>query len=299
MNKSLTLISRLLVKSKNVREMVRNREYPQYKVMIILENFLEDETIRGKKLVSTVINLLQVTSISLPKQKFECFLNVRSYINAYPHLMIEHMDTILKDSFFNEPRNNLSITEINNILYHWICAQKSLLKAETKRTEQNPPTYLITKMSHDTFIRFLENLISIIYDKVIYPNIIINALSHLKTMVDHIKRYCIDQEYNGNSYSQTYQNLILKILQKLIIQLKIKRNSLREIIDHFKQNSSQTPNKSKKQIYEMLFEKLPRYENYANEEERQKAFHNFLMNDEINLESVFWNNSNQKSLISP
>lgn len=174
MNKSLTLISRLLQKAKNVRELSRNREYPQYKVMDILATFFEEETHRGKKLVNTVINLLQITSISQTKQKFECFLNIRSYINAYPHLMMEHMDTILKDSFFKEPRNNLSITEINNILYHWICAQKALLKAEIRRTDSTQ-TFLISKMNHDTFIRFLENLISIIYDRAIYPNIIINA----------------------------------------------------------------------------------------------------------------------------
>jgi len=58
-------------------------------------------------------------------------------------------------------------------------------------------------------------------------------------------------------------------------------------------------NKNKKQINDILFEKLPRYENFTSETQKDKAVHEYLMNDDVNLESVFWNSSNQRSLISP
>jgi hypothetical protein len=115
MNKSWTLISRLLQKTKNMKDLQRMRDFPQYKIMENLANYFEELTGNGVKLVNTVITLLQVTPTSACKQKLDCFLNIRHFINFYPVLVIEHFDEILADSFFTEPRNNLSINDVNNI----------------------------------------------------------------------------------------------------------------------------------------------------------------------------------------
>lgn len=142
-------------------------------------------------------------------------------------------------------------------------------------------------------------MISIIYDRAIYPNIVINALHHLKSMVEFLRRNGLEHDFGGASYSQSYQNLILKILQKLIIQLKMIRDNLKEVMDYFKANPTLLNNKNKKLVNDTLFEKLPRYENYSTTEERDKGVQDYIMNDEIDLENVFLNNSNQRSLISP
>jgi hypothetical protein len=119
--------------------------------------------------------------------------------------------------------------------------------------------------------------------------------------VEFLRRNQADSDYAGNNqnFSQSYQNLILKILQKLIIQLKIIRDNLREILDYFTVNPHLLNTSRKKQVDYHLFEKFPRYENYPTTEAREKAIHEFITTDEVNLEAVFWNNANHKSLISP
>lgn len=155
MNKSLTLISRLVSKTKSIKEISRGRDVPQYKIMENLAFFIEEETNKGQDLVATVINLLQVTPTTNPKQKFDCFLNIRSYVTFYPHFILDHIDVILKDSFFKDQKNNLSINEINNIYYHWIYAQKMLIKYEVRKGDgSNQSVMLISRLNQDLFIRF-------------------------------------------------------------------------------------------------------------------------------------------------
>ena len=80
-NKSLTLISRLLSKNKNVRPGSSN---PQFQIMAALSSFIEKTSNGGQLLIKIVINLLKVSNNGTAKQKFDCFLNIRSYVSLYP-----------------------------------------------------------------------------------------------------------------------------------------------------------------------------------------------------------------------
>ena len=46
--------------------------------------------------------------------------------------IMENLEVILDDSFFKQRRNDWSVSEVNNIYYCWIYAQKSMIKAEVK-----------------------------------------------------------------------------------------------------------------------------------------------------------------------
>ena len=58
-NKSLTLISRLLSKNKNIRQPLSN---PQYQIMSALSQFIEKISKNGQQLIKVVINLLKVSN---------------------------------------------------------------------------------------------------------------------------------------------------------------------------------------------------------------------------------------------
>lgn len=96
-NKSLTLISRLLSKNKNLRS---NSNNPQFQIMADLSAYIEKTSNRGQLLINVVIDLLKVSDNGTAKQKFDCFLNIRSYVSLYPSNIMQNLGIILEDSFF-------------------------------------------------------------------------------------------------------------------------------------------------------------------------------------------------------
>lgn len=191
--------------------------------MADLSSYIETISNNGQLLINIVINLLKASNNGSAKQKFDCFLNIRSYVSLYPRKIMQNLGIILEDTFFKQRRNDWSVSEVNNIYYCWIYAQKSMIKAEIQKDGKKVGG-LIEVANEHIITQLLENLIGIIFDRRTFPNFVVNALNHLKNLVDLL---------NGTTKSglvQSHRNLLQKILQKLVIQMKIIRNNHMEII---------------------------------------------------------------------
>lgn len=280
-NKSLTLISRLLSKNKN-RQGINT---PQFQIMDALSSYIEKKSNNGQLLINIVINLLKVSNNGTAKQKFDCFLNIRSYVSLYPRSIMQNLGIILEDSFFKQRRNDWSVSEVNNIYYCWIYAQKSMIKAEIQKDGKKVGG-LIEAVNENIITKLLENLIGIIFDRRTFPNFVVNALNHLKNLVDLLNRT------TKSGLVQSHRNLLQKILQKLVIQMKIIRNNHMEIIQFLDRSEGSEAIKNGKVEEQKLFKNLPRYEKFEDEEAFQEAVDRYFENEDIDLENVFFCNSN-------
>ena len=94
---------------------------------------------------------------------------------------------------------------------------------------------------------------------------------------------------------------MLKILQKMILQMKIVRNNHRNIIEYLEKNGGKEMNEKNKKLDPLLFEGMPRYEDYKSESEFQEAIDKFLDNDSLELENIFFcrNSNSQSSFTCP
>ena len=96
---------------------------------------------------------------------------------------------------------------------------KNIYKAEKNGSDGKPKKLLIDIISKDEFINLLENIMGIIFDQRTFPNFVVNALNILKNLVD-LKNRNAKPEYN-----KSHSNLLQKILQKIVLQMKIIRDN--------------------------------------------------------------------------
>lgn len=52
--------------------------------MKVLTKFIEENTGGGELLVNLIVQLLKNSDDDSPKHKFDCFTNIRSYMELYP-----------------------------------------------------------------------------------------------------------------------------------------------------------------------------------------------------------------------
>lgn len=294
-NKNLTLVSRLISKCKsNKHPQARDpgdltRHLPG--VMQMLTQFIEENMGDGKNLVSLILDLLTISDNSEPKHKFDCYTNIRSFMQLYPEWIMSQVSVILNDSYFTKERSHWSISDVNNVLYFWIYSQKAMMKQSRGKEAQ----YMIMNQKKEVQYMFIDNIIGIIFDRRAFPNFVVNALHHLKVMIEYIS-----QELS-NKLEKFEANLMLKILQKMVIQMKIVRNNHRNINEFLEKNEGKEISERNKVFDQMLFNKMPRYENFTNEDEFQAAIDKYLMNDEIDLDSAFLCTASQSkaSYVSP
>lgn len=63
-----------------------------------------------------------------------------------------------------------------------------MIKAEIQKDGASSSQGLIETVNQDTITKLLENLIGIIFDRRTFPNFVVNALNHLKNLVDLLNR---------------------------------------------------------------------------------------------------------------
>ena len=185
-NKNLALVSRLVSKCK-MNRIQANRDMSdnarlQIGVMQNLTKFIEDNTSQGSDLVALIVSLLSTSDNKEPKQKFDCFTNIRSYMSLYPEFILDKLDLILDDSYFTKPRNNWLVSDVNNILYFWIFTQKTIIKTPRGQGARS----LLHLLKEEVLYKFIENIIGIIFDRRAFPNFVVNALHHLKSILDFV-----------------------------------------------------------------------------------------------------------------
>lgn len=154
-------------------------------------------------------------------------------------------------------------------------------------------------------------MLSIIFDVRLYSNYYVKALEELKNLVEILKK---DYEKKGpmstglsdpNSHSsqdRSYQAYLMRLLNKVIIQLKITRDYVIELMNYLAVNESKVnTEKASKIVEDIVFSEMPRFEDNPGPEEVQNRILKFIDKSIPHLqdETVFYYHYFQKVKTGP
>jgi hypothetical protein len=313
-NKSLQFILKMLSRGRPGRAqtaygMVPMRGGIQTPLEILekLSKIIEDKTRKCKDLMKILNHLMENCGENNAKQMHDCYMNIQSFSSFYPDLLLDCFKEVFGNKVFRSNRSTWSSNDFNNIYVGYITALKNLISANSPDNGQ--VQNYVSKLKFPQFNSLIDNLIHIIYDNRTYPNYIVKSLDELKLLIEMFKKDASSENpgisrelLQGGGKDVEYLKFLTRILQKMVMQLKITRNMLDELMKYLNSiEMKDLTEKTSKTLDDTIFKELPRYEECQNDEELQLKLDQFLdkIGPQLNDDSIFYSYNNQRTKIGP
>lgn len=176
--------------------------------------------------------------------------------------------------------------------------------------EENQPLY--RKLSFRQINVLVENLLTLTFDNRLFPNYHIKALEELKNLLEIIRREVEANPPNSTFVKELvpgetpekslYHQFVSRLLQKMIMQLKITRDQVQELQMFLAScDATTSPDKEAKSNDDVLFREMPRFEECMSQEALDAKIMNFINKTEgmLNDNSTYYYHGNQKMKPSP
>lgn len=282
-NKSLTLYIKLYQRN-NHNQQSLGRGNTQIKPLTIeytkkLLEAVQEKMKEPNDLVSILVNLIKNSKLEKQKNLTECYHNLANYSQVFTDRVLANFDVLFGSKFFKTICPTWFMHEFVNISMQYIVAFTNLCQA-SKFQESNKPQdgnrpQEGPKLTFYHYSQHIENLIIFIFDSRLNCSNYRRCLEDIKKFVELIRKdwsesgpITKDMSPPGPNYllekSSRYQLFLQRILQKLLIQLKILRDNVKDLKDYMINCPVKLgTEKGTKLVEEKVFKEMPRYEDFG------------------------------------
>lgn len=298
MNKTLTYVGKMLTR-------LKVSEPPQKPVDKIARAIFE-KTKKGKELIKILLHILKHSSPEKPKQIHDCYVNISMYASICPELLLEHFDEFFGNGIFRAPTLSWTPHDFMNVYLSYNSALRTILYGKGEGMVQQ-----ISKLFFAQVYTLVDNLLYIIFDSRTFPNFYTRAVEDLKQLVEYVKK---DIESQGPLHRELavgatatdkyprYSAFLARVLQKLVVQLKVTRDHVEELMAYLAQaNVRESAERGTKIIDELVFKEMPRYEENPSPQAMQEKVLQFIGKTEQLLadDSIFYYHNHYRTVVSP
>jgi hypothetical protein len=223
----------------------------------------------------------------------------------------DNFEVVFGNDLFGAKSLNWAAQDFVSIYLYYSSSFKHLMIVKSSEDQQQ----LYKKLTFNQFYMLIENLITILFDGRLFPVYYIKALEEFKMLMEALKReidtnhahsFIIKDliqtgETNAQRYSR-YSELLSRLLDKMIMQMKITRDQVRDLTEYLAGCvASDTPDKEAKSIEDVLFRDIPRLEECQSEEVLEEKIMNFIDKSEtlLNDDTSYFYHNNQRTKPSP
>lgn len=219
---------------------------------------------------------------------------------------------VFGNDLFGAKSLNWAAQDFVSIYLYYSSSFKHLMVLKSMEDQQ----LLYKKLSFKQFYVLIENLVTIMFDGRLFPIYYIKALEEFKSLMETLKKELENTQLppsfivrdlvqpgdtNAQKYSK-YSDLLSRLLEKMIMQLKITRDQVRELTEYLSTcTPDESPDKEAKSIEDVLFRDIPRLEECQSEDVLEEKIMNFINKSEtlLNEDTSYFYHNNQRTKPSP
>lgn len=268
------------------------------------------KTNKAQYLITILVKILQNINLENNKQAHDSYINVHLYAGSASPLtellLVENFDHVFGNDIFGPKTVSWTSQDLIGIYVYY---SESFKKLMNSKDDNQQPFY--RKLTFKQYNALIENLLTLTFDNRLFPSYHTKALEELKHLLEVFRKevetnqtglLCKDL-LTGDTFEKTNYHLFLnRLLQKMIIHLKITRDQVQELHTFLASCDANTsPEKEAKSNDDVLFREMPRFEECPDQATLDAKILNFINRTEgmLNDNSTYYYHGNQKMKPSP